>query len=394
MKFSRFAQALAGSSTMKATLKAQDLKSKGQDIVIGTVGEPQENVEPKITQALVQYIENHAARYSSSQGLLSTRKVISQWFLKVYGTNYSPEEIIVTPGSKFGLYALMQILCDTEDEVIIPAPYWVSYITQAKMAGAVPVIAMPDENYKLNGLTLKKVLTQKTRLLILNSPNNPSGAVYSKTELQELYQVLKNYPNVAVICDDIYNQLVHGTAERAASFLDFVDEDFKKRIFIVHGVSKSYAMTGWRMGWVAGPVEVIQKLNDFCGQTLTSIPDFIQKAADVALTECDHYVTELKEKMTERHAFVQKKLANLKSLSVYRSEGAFYIWIKLCDSSMNSAAVCEEILIAQGLALVPGEAFGMPFHLRLSLTISDSDIEKAVAKLVDFFSHRDSKTKV
>lgn len=385
MKFSSLALSLSASSTMAATLKAQNLKAQGVDVVIGTVGEPQEDVDNKIKAALIQQITTEPSRYSSAQGLLSTRKKISDWFQSVYQATYSPQQIAVTPGSKFGLYALMQILCEAGDEVIIPIPYWVSYVTQAQMAKATAVLCQPDENYKLTADTLQNVLSKKSRLLILNSPNNPSGAVYSKTELNQLYEVLKPYPDLMIICDDIYNQLVFSKESRAASLLDVCDSEFKKRMVIVHGVSKSYAMTGWRLGWVAGETELVEKLAAFSSQTLTCVPDFIQKATEVALAEGDTFVQDLRNKMRSRHSLVQKKLSNVKSVFVYPSEGAFYVWIKIIDENLTSLNIAENLLTEKGLAVVPGESFGMPHHLRLSIALPDLELEKAIDKIKGFF---------
>lgn len=389
MKFSKLAFSLTSSSTMAATLKAQELKSQGKAMVIATVGEPDADVDIKIKEALFHQLKSEPSRYASAQGLHSTRKVLSSWFQNLYGLSYSPQQIAVTPGSKFGLYALMQLLCETSDEVLIPAPYWVSYVTQAKMAGATPKICQPDENYKLTPQTLLKTLTENSRILILNSPNNPSGAVYKKSELRELYLVLKDYPQVTVICDDIYNQLIFSNEKRAPSLLDVVDKEFQqKRIILVHGVSKSYAMTGWRMGWVAAETECIEKLTAFLSQTLTCIPDFIQKAAETALTEGDQFVHNLRAEIKNRHLYILNELKSLNEITVYRSEGAFYIWLRLHDKSLTSERVAEKLLNEKGLAVVPGEAFGMPYHLRLSVTMSEADLKNSILLLKEFFSKK------
>ena len=291
MKFSKLANSLTASATMAATLKAQDLKSKGVTLVVGTVGEPHEPVDAEIKNALTNYLNTKPSRYVSAQGLLDTRLALSDWFHQVYQTKYTPEQIVITPGSKFGLYALLQLLCDADDEVIIPTPYWVSYITQAQLAKAKPVICNTDETYKLNATLLRGAITKHSRLLILNSPNNPSGAVYTKNELHSLYLVLKEHPQITVLCDDIYNQLIFTPDERAPSLLDVADEDFKKnQLIIVHGVSKSYAMTGWRLGWIAADKECIEKLTSFISQTLTCVPDFIQYATQTALKNSFHSV--------------------------------------------------------------------------------------------------------
>ena len=386
MKFSRRARNLTGSATMSATLKAQALKSQGQDILLASVGEPYTPVSPDIEEAAHDYLKNHDSRYGPAQGLLSTRKVLSQWFQKVYGTTYSPEQIVITPGSKFGLFALMQILCDTEDEVLIPAPYWVSYIQLAEMAGARARICAPNAHYKLTPEILRKELNEKSRVLILNSPNNPTGAVYTLSELEGLRTVLKDFPDVTIICDDIYNQLNFSSHHRAPSILDGADEEFQKRIVVVHGASKSYAMTGWRVGWIAADNECVTKLTQFLSQSLTCIPDFIQKATEQALTSGDSFVQKLKQQMQERHTWSVQELSSLKRVQVYKSEGAFYLWIKLLETSLSSQQVAEKLLTDQGVASVPGEAFGMPAHLRLAITISESEVKEMIQRLKKFFA--------
>ena len=392
MKFSKRAIQLSGSATMAATLKAQELIQQGHDIVLATIGEPDLDVDFEVKQALINQVQSHPSRYGSSQGLLSTRQALTLWFKKNYGVHYSAKQIIITPGSKFGLFALMQILCEHEDEVIIPAPYWVSYITLAEMSQATVRICEPSENYKITAASLKKVLNEKSRLLILNSPNNPSGAVYTHEELFNLYQVLKKYPQVTVICDDIYNQLIFNSSLRAPSFLDIDDEEFKKQIIIVHGASKSYAMTGWRLGWIASSnSECITKLAAFFSQALTCIPDFIQIAAEKALNDGDSFVNAFKVKNQNRHTWMQQQLQTIQQIKVYPSEGAFYVWIKLLDHSTSSQEITDKLLTQHGLAVVAGEAFGMPYHLRLSVTLSSNDLQKAASRLKDFFNTTGNK---
>jgi aspartate aminotransferase len=382
------AQNLTASPTMTTTLKAQELKAKGEDIILASVGEPDGDVEREIKLALTTQLMSEISRYGSAQGLLSTRQAISYWFQKVYQASYRPEQILITPGSKFGLYALMQILCDAGDEVLIPAPYWVSYQQLAEMARASVRVLPPNSEYKLSPDVLKRNLNEKSRVLMLNSPNNPSGAVYSKTELQELASVLKDHPDVMVICDDIYNQLNFDEASRAPSLLDVVDESLKSRLIIVHGVSKSYAMTGWRMGWIAAHPECIRKLNQFFSQSLTCTPDFIQKATEKALAAGDQFVRDLKKKMKDRHQWIKGELQQIPNIEVYASEGAFYLWLRLKDASRTSVQVAEELLQKKGIACMPGEAFGMPLHLRLSITLSDADLQKLSKRLSEYFAEK------
>lgn len=385
MKFSNRARNLKGSATMGASLRAQELKSQGENVLLASIGEPDNDVSPDIKSALITHVRENVSRYGSAQGLWSTRKALASWFRKVYGANYNVEQIVVTPGSKFALFALMQILCEAGDEVLIPVPYWVSYRTLAEMAGATPRFCQPNADYKLSPEILRQNLNPNSRILILNSPNNPTGAVYSKAELENLYEVLQSHPDVTVLCDDIYNQLIFKSSDRAPSLLDVADDEFKKRIIVIHGVSKSHAMTGWRMGWVAGESECMTKLTQFMSQTMTCIPDFIQKAAETALIGGDASVENLRQLIKTRQSWIQKELASVSSIKLYPSEGAFYLWIALKNNPENSEQISERLLLEKGVASVPGEAFGMPGHIRLSTTISFENLQDLAQRLKDFF---------
>jgi aspartate/methionine/tyrosine aminotransferase len=191
-----------------------------------------------------------------------------------------------------------------------------------------------------------------------------------------------------VICDDIYNQINFSSDSRSPSILDVADDNFKKQIVIVHGASKSYAMTGWRMGWIAGPLDLIQKLTQFYSQTLTCTPDFIQKATETALTTGDESVQKLKKSMIERHEYVLQGLSSVKNIKVYPSAGAFYIWIELLNKTVSSMDVIDQLLKQHGIAGVPGEAFGMPFHFRLAVTLPKPDLQKLIERLKLFFTER------
>lgn len=377
---------------MAATLKAQELIASGKDIVLATVGEPLDAVPESVKQEAIRFLNSQNSKYGSAQGLLPFRKSISHWMNELYDTNdWNEKNIVVSPGSKYSLHAIMQVICDVGDEVIIPAPYWVSYETLAVMVQAQPVIVPCEEknNYKLTAEKLKKSLTSKSRILILNSPNNPTGAVYSKQELAELYSVLKNYPDVFVVCDDIYNQLFfeacsNPSIKRAASILDVCDSEFKKQVIIVHGASKSFAMTGWRVGWTCSDVQVATKLNYFNSQTLTCIPDFIQKSAQVALEKEQKFVTDLRNAIFEKYQLAVQELSRDivvgKKIKLYQSQGAFYLWIQL-PSTRSSELVADDLLNNYGLSVVPGKSFGMEYHIRISLTISRDSLLKAIQRL-------------
>lgn len=390
MKFSKRATQLKGSATMAATLKAQEKIKNGEDIILASVGEP-DAASPEITKnALIERIDNIDSKYGPAQGLLSTRKSISQWMNTLYDQNWNEEQVVISPGSKYSLYSLFQVLCDEEDEVLIPAPYWVSYVTLAKFSNATVKIieCSQEQNYKLTATDLKKNLTSKTKVLLLNSPQNPTGAVYSLEELKELGEVLKNFPHVFVICDDIYNQLVFSKEKRCPHPLDVFPQQLKDQIVVVHGASKSFALTGWRLGWIIANKELTQKLSEFQSQTLTCMPDFLQIALEKTLNEEKHFVETLKKQIQKRYEFAFNELKDCKGIKVFKSEGAFYLWFEVLDKSMTSAKICEELLASNGLALVPGSSFGCENHLRFSVTIPDEKLKSGLQRLKKYFNKK------
>lgn len=387
MKFSKRAIQLKGSATMAATLKAQEKIKNGENIVLASVGEP-DAASPEITKtALIERIDNIDSKYGPAQGLLSTRKVISQWMNQLYDQSWTEQQVIISPGSKYSLYALFQVLCDEEDEVLIPSPYWVSYVTLAKFSNAAVKIidCEKEKNYKLTANDLEKNISSKTKVLLLNSPQNPTGAVYSLEELKELSGVLEKHPQIFIICDDIYNQLVFSKDKRSPHLLDIFPQNRRDQVIVVHGASKSFALTGWRLGWILGAQELIQKLSEFQSQTLTCMPDFLQIALEKTLIEEKFFVDNLKKQIQKRYEFAFNELQNCHGIKVFKSEGAFYVWIEVLDKSKTSAKICEELLVEQGLALVPGSSFGCEYHLRFSVTISDDKLKDGLARLKKYF---------
>lgn len=375
---------------MAATLLAQQRKKSGEDIVLATVGEPDGDI-PEVARAeIINRIQTIPSKYGPAQGLPSVREEIAGWMSKLYGQSWSPDQVIVSPGSKFALFSIFQMLSESGDEVLIPTPYWVSYESLASMAGAKPVIVPCSavDNYKLSAEKLSKCLTDNPRikLLILNSPNNPTGAIYSKEELMKLSAVIERHPNLLVVCDDIYNQLIYSQALRCPHLLDVISDEAKKRIIVVHGASKSFALTGWRLGWIIAETELVNKLAQFQSQTLTCIPDFIQMALIPTLNSGGEFVALLKERISRRYKLATDILRKCPSIKIYPSEGAFYIWMEVLDLKVTSAEMAADILEKVGLALVPGSAFGCENHLRFSVTLPDDQLLDGAGRLVKYFA--------
>ncbi len=392
MIFSKRANQLVASATMKATLKAQNHIKNGEDIVLGSVGEPDSKPPASAKKEVINYLNSHDSKYGPAQGLPSTRKIISTWMNQLYKQNWSSENVVISPGSKFGLYSLFQILGDDNSEVIIPSPYWVSYVTLAKLSGAsIQVIpCSASENYKLTAAKLKNELSKKTKaltkILLLNSPQNPTGAIYTQSELIDLAKVIATHPDLLVICDDIYNQLIFSDEPRCPHLLDVLDKEHHQRVILVHGASKSFALTGWRLGWVVASSEIINKLTDFQSQTLTCMPDFLQIALEKILQNENQYVNELKELIKTRHQRAISKLQTCPGIKLFLSQGAFYVWMEVLDKSKTSSQICDELLTQFGVALVPGSSFGCEYHLRFSVTISDTLLDKGLLRIINYFT--------
>lgn len=387
MKFSKRATQLKGSATMAATLKAQDKIKNGEDIILASVGEPDAQA-PSITKNELSYrVQNFESKYGPAQGIHSTRKSIAHWMNELYDHTWNFDNVVISPGSKYSLYSLFQILCDEDDEVIIPAPYWVSYVTLARLSNAtIKILDCPSEkNYKLTPELLKKNITDKSKILLLNSPQNPSGTIYNYTELAELTKILSQYPHLYIICDDIYNQLIFSPEKRAPHLLDVFPKDQLHRIVVVHGASKSFALTGWRLGWTMSNPEITDKLSEFQSQTLTCMPDFLQYALEKTLREENHFIPKLKEQITHRYNYVYSALESTPGIKVFKSAGAFYVWLEILDKAKSSVAICDEILKDHGLALVPGASFGCEHHLRFSVTMNDENLKKGVERLKQYF---------
>ncbi len=389
MILSKKARELKISSTMAATLKARELEAKGNHIIMASVGEPQNDVTLSIKDALIKKIQSGPSRYGSSQGILPFRKNLADWFKRYYNTDYSADQISITPGSKYGLFTVLQILAEEGQEVLIPTPYWVSYEALTELSGAKPVIIRTPNTgpfaYKLSASQLEESINEKTRILILNSPNNPTGISYSLDELKSLYEVLKNYPKIDIMCDDIYNLLYHPSF-RAPHFLDFCDEEFKKRLIIVHGAAKAYSMTGYRIGWIAARSEYTEKFTQFLSHTLTCVPDFIQEATNHAIVYNDLEVEQFRRFFAERFERISKEISPSKKIHLAKSNGAFYAWIKVLDHSKTSSEIADELLSKHGLATVAGIAFGEEYHIRVSLTVSEKDFLKTIEILKNYFS--------
>ena len=380
------------SPTLAVTALANQLKAEGKDVVGLAAGEPDFDTPKHIQQAGIDAIQNGQTRYTAVDGTPELKQAIINKFSRDNGLDYNPDQILVSSGGKQSFYNLAQALLNPGDEVIIPAPYWVSYPDMVLLADAEPVIVAGDQSqgFKITGAQLEAAITPKTRLFVINSPSNPSGKAYSKAELKELADVLKKYPNIIIATDDMY-ELMIWTDEGFSNILNVAPELYDRTV-VLNGVSKAYSMTGWRIGYAGGPADLIKAMKKIQSQS-TSNPCSISQAAAVAALDGDQTaVTTMRDAFKERHDYVVRFLNTIDGVDCVESDGTFYSFpdfkqaIEKLDGVTNDVELAEKLLSDVGVALVPGSAFGTPGHLRLSFATSMENIEKALSRIKSIFS--------
>ncbi|HPI40349.1 MAG TPA: pyridoxal phosphate-dependent aminotransferase, partial [Pseudobdellovibrionaceae bacterium] len=335
------------SPTLALVGKVKEMQEKGFDVISLTVGEPDWQTYSSISEAGIEAINKGITKYTPPQGTMDLRKKLITVAQKELGLDYKAQEVVVASGSKLILYSAFQALCNPGDEVIVPAPYWVSYTTLIEMSGALPKIidCGVDMNFKMTPEALEKAITPKTKVLLFCSPSNPTGLMYSKNELQALAEVLKRYPQVFIISDDIYNRLVFDGSAVAPHLLHIAPE-MKSRILATNGGSKSYAMTGWRIGWAFGPQFLTTAIADFQSQAIGSPSSIAQYAVQKGIDHCDEDVRSTVKTLMERRTLAMEALSQVKGMTVYMPDGAFYLW---CDiSSAMGKKINGEVIQGSG----------------------------------------------
>lgn len=384
------------SPTLALNAKAKELASQGRDVISLSVGEPDWDTFPDAKKAAINSIESGLTKYTPANGLVALRKAIAKQTENHLAMNYHPDCVTVAPGAKFILFSALQVLCDPGDEVIIPSPYWVSYPTMVELAGGIPVIPQcrVEDNFKLTPEVLERHITPSTKLLILNSPCNPTGAVYSRNELSELARILEKHPQVLVLSDDIYNQLVFGGEEFAPHLLE-VAPQLKDRVVVINGVSKSYAMTGWRVGWALAKKEIIQAMTNYQSQSVSCLSHFAQDAAIAAITKTQNEVREAVKNLKSRRDLIVRRLQEIPGLKVKAPEGAFYCWPEIdafFRKQMDGQSIADSqdfarlLLDDQNVAVVPGKEFGAEGFVRMSFVLAEPRMLEACERLSVFLN--------
>ena len=375
------------SATIMVTMKAMELKAQGKDIVSLGAGEPDFDTPEHIRAAAIAAIEAGQTRYTAVDGTPELKAAIIEKFRRDNALDFEPGQVIASNGAKQSLYNLMVSVLNHGDEVIVPAPYWVSYPDMVKLADGQPVIlaTTAENDFKISAKQLQNMLTENTRMVILNSPSNPTGKVYSESEYREIGEVLLEHPKVLVACDDIY-EFIYWGEDTYRTFLNACPE-LSERTLVINGVSKGYAMTGWRIGFVAGPVDLVTAMRKVQSQS-TSCPGSVSQAAAVAaLTGPQECVENMRQAFHERYRFMHGALNELPGVQCETSDGAFYAFpsfrdfIDSRDDMKDDLELAAWMLEEAGVATVPGSAFGAPGHLRLSYAASMDYLEDAVSRM-------------
>ena len=397
MELSKRVQAIKPSPTLAVTARASKLKAEGKDIIGLGAGEPDFDTPQHIKDAAIAAINNGFTKYTAVGGTPSLKQAIIAKFKRDNGLDYTAKQILVSCGGKQSFFNLALAVINPGDEVIIPAPYWVSYPDIVLIAEGNPVIVQTgiEQNFKISAAQLATAITAKTKIVVINSPSNPSGAVYSLAELQALGEVLRKHPHVLIATDDMYEHI----ALRDEKFVNILNAcpDLYPRTMVLNGVSKSYAMTGWRIGYAAGPEHIITAMENVQSQSTSNPTSISQIAAEAALNGDQSCITPMLKAFRERHLYVVDALNKIPGVKCVSSGGAFYAFPdvrpviaalhqKGLIKEATDIALSEYLLEQTGVAVVPGSAFGSDGYIRLSFATSMENLQNAIDRISKAFS--------
>lgn len=389
---SKLASGIAPSSTLAITAKANALKAEGIDVVGFGAGEPDFDTPEYIKEAAIAAIMQGFTKYTPASGILSLRKAIANKLERDNNVRYSPEQIVVNNGAKHSLVNTFMAILDPGDEVIIPAPFWLSYPEMVKMAGGVPKTVLTNKvnGFKLQPEELKASITAQTKAIIINSPSNPTGVVYTREELKVLADIAVEN-DLWIVSDEIYEYLVYGDV--AHTCIASLSDDIYRRTITINGLSKSHAMTGWRIGYLAAPLEVAKAAGNIQSHATSNPNSIAQKAAEVAISTESTFIKDMVKEFAKRSKYMYEELRDIEGFEVIKPNGAFYCFVdvsELYDKSykgqkINSAADLAAIMLEEkSVAVVPCKDFGAPDCIRLSYAISIESIEKGLNRIKKF----------
>lgn len=398
MELSKLARELKPSATLAITAKAKEMKSQGIDVIGFGAGEPDFDTPENIKEFAKRSIDNGFTKYTAASGIDELKNAIISRIKEDYNVEYEKKEIFVGSGAKHVLYNLFQVLLDLNDEVIIPAPYWVSYPEQVRIAGGKPVILTTEQSngFKVKPSEIQNVITDKTKILVLNYPSNPTGVTFTKEELVEIADLAEKN-DLIIISDEIYDKTLYSETKHT-SFVQ-INDSIKNRTILVNGVSKTYSMTGWRIGYAAGNKKVLAAMNNLAGQSTSNPTSIAQKASVEAFSGPQDKVNEMVVEFKKRRDFICKELNNINGISCLIPDGAFYVFPDISyyfgkeyknGKIENSVDFADFLLNEAKVAVVPGIEFGSDKNIRISYATSMHDIKEGVKrikeKLEEFFS--------
>ena len=387
MELSARVQRVKPSPTLAITARAAQLKAEGKNIIGFGAGEPDFDTPDHIKAAAIEAINAGFTKYTAVNGTVELRKAVAAKFLRDNQLEYTPDQILVSVGGKQSFYNLAQALLNEGDEVIIPAPYWVSYPDMVLLADATPVIIESglEQGFKITPAQLEAAITPKTKLMVINSPSNPTGAAYSHAELAALGEVLRKHPRVIVASDDIYEHI--GWSNEPFKNILTVNPYLYERAIVLNGVSKAYSMTGWRIGYAGGPLKLINAMKKIQSQSTSNPTSISQVAAQAALEGDQAFIDDMNRQFKERHDFVIDTLNKIDGVECLPSDGAFYAFPKMeaayekLDGINNDVEFGEFLINEAGVALVPGSAFGAPGYMRLSFATSMENLKDGLSRI-------------
>ncbi|MGF6948661.1 aspartate aminotransferase [Neobacillus sp. B4I6] len=387
-------KALTPSTTLAITAKAKELKEQGEDVIGLGAGEPDFNTPQYILDAASQSMNEGHTKYTPSAGLPALKKAIIKKFEADQGLTYKLNEIIVGNGAKHVLYTLFQVLLNDGDEVIIPTPYWVSYPEQVKLAGGVPVYieGLEQNQFKVTPEQLKSAITKNTKAVIINSPSNPTGVLYTAEELYELGKVCLE-ENILIVSDEIYEKLVYGENKHVS--IAQLSPEFKNQTIVINGVSKSHSMTGWRIGYAAGNKVIIEAMTNLASHSTSNPTTTAQYAAIAAYNGSQQPVEDMRQAFEKRLSIIFDKLVAIPGVTCVKPQGAFYLYPNVRKAAeltgyQNVDAFVEALLVDAKVAVIPGSGFGTPDNIRLSYATSLELLEKAVERIHQFVTSKSS----
>jgi len=391
IQLSNRVQQIQPSATLAITAKAAEMRAAGKSVISLSVGEPDFETPKAACEAGIQAIKSGFTRYTAVPGIPELRQAIADKFKRDNDLDYAAEDILVSTGGKQCIFNLLMALINPGDEAVIPAPYWVSYPDMVLLAEGMPVMVKTtaDADFKLTAAQLEAAITPRTKLLFLNSPSNPTGMAYSRDDLAALGEVIRKHPQIIVATDDMYEKILFD-GKRFATFAQ-VNPDLKNQTVTLNGVSKAYCMTGWRIGFCAGPRALIKAMSKIQGQSTSNPNAIAQKAALAALTGPTDELDEMVRTYQTRRSWLVEAINNIPGMHAIMPDGAFYVfpsvngWLgkttKDGTTLGDDIIVCEWLLQETGVALVPGSAFGSPGHVRFSYAVSQDTLEDAVSRI-------------